>query len=175
MGGDAGSKTLPKMPSQATWKAGDTVEVKWALQANHGGGYQYRLCPASEPLTEECFFKTPLDFVGKQRYEWVNGETFEFDGVYVTEGTLPEGSMWARNPIPRNDYKQTGKGFEPSCVENKGCIPNKGGDSGCKCSGMWGPYDLQIVDKVVIPKDLPSGEYVLGWRWDCEESSQVWQ
>jgi len=40
---------------------------------------------------------------------------------------------------------------------------------------MWGPYDLQIVDKVVIPKDLPAGEYVLGWRWDCEESSQVWQ
>jgi len=44
--GDAGSKTLPKMPSQVTWKAGETVEVAWALQANHGGGYQYRLCPA---------------------------------------------------------------------------------------------------------------------------------
>ena len=27
-----------------------------------GGGYQYRLCPADEPLTEACFQRTPLDF-----------------------------------------------------------------------------------------------------------------
>jgi hypothetical protein len=27
---------------------------------------------------------------------------------------------------------------------------------------------------VVIPKDLAAGDYVLGWRWDCEESTQVW-
>eukprot|EP01045_Picozoa_sp_COSAG04_P054569 COSAG04_NODE_24459_length_321_cov_1.405405_1_plen_47_part_10 len=40
------------------------VEVIWQILANHGGGYQYRLCPADEPggLTEECFFRTPLAF-----------------------------------------------------------------------------------------------------------------
>ena len=25
-----------------------------------------------------------------------------------------------------------------------------------------------------VPAELPAGEYVLGWRWDCEMSSQVW-
>ena len=38
-----------------------------------------------------------------------------------------------------------------------------------------GSYDLEIVDTVQLPGDLASGEYVLGFRWDCEESSQVWQ
>jgi hypothetical protein len=31
-----------------------------------------------------------------------------------------------------------------------------------------------IVDEVTIPKHLAEGEYVLGWRWDCEQSPQVW-
>ena len=24
-----------------------------------------------------------------------------------------------------------------------------------------------------IPENLPAGDYVLGWRWDCEQSTQV--
>ena len=31
-----------------------------------------------------------------------------------------------------------------------------------------------ILDTLVVPADLSPGEYVLGWRWDCEESTQVW-
>jgi hypothetical protein len=30
------------------------------------------------------------------------------------------------------------------------------------------------VDRVAIPTDLPAGDWVLGWRWDCEQSPQVW-
>ena len=33
--GDHGSTTLPKMPPQATWKVGATVEVSWTIAANH--------------------------------------------------------------------------------------------------------------------------------------------
>ena len=40
--GDVGSK-LPRLPSGAVWKTGSTVETKWSIRANHGGGYQYRL------------------------------------------------------------------------------------------------------------------------------------
>ena len=32
-----------------------------------------------------------------------------------------------------------------------------------------------IVDKVQIPKDTTPGEYVLSWRWDCEQTKQIWQ
>ena len=28
--------------------------------------------------------------------------------------------------------------------------------------------------QVVVPADIPAGDYVVGWRWDCEMTSQVW-
>ena len=31
-----------------------------------------------------------------------------------------------------------------------------------------------IRDVLRIPADLPAGEYVLGWRYDCEATAQVW-
>ena len=31
-----------------------------------------------------------------------------------------------------------------------------------------------MKDKVIVPKDLPVGEYVLSWRWDCYMADQIW-
>jgi hypothetical protein len=31
------------------------------------------------------------------------------------------------------------------------------------------------VDDLRVPADLAPGEYVLGIRWDCEKSAQIWQ
>lgn len=40
------------------------------------------------------------------------------------------------------------------------------------CSGDW---TLGMVsDKVIIPKTLKPGRYVLSWRMDCEETAQIW-
>ena len=47
-------------------------------------------------------------------------------------------------------------------------------EPGFTCTGMRGPYNLEIVDRVEIPRRLAAGYYVLGWRWDCEESNQIW-
>ena len=58
-----------------------------------------------------------------------------YEGTYVSEGTIPKGSMWSMNPIPRNDTKQTGQSFKPKCEE----VPNCGSTevmSQCFCSGM---------------------------------------
>ena len=55
------------------WVAGSVVEVGWTVQANHGGGYQYRLCPAHQNLTEECFQRTPLPFTDLQSFRWADG------------------------------------------------------------------------------------------------------
>ena len=168
--GDAGTKVLPRFDTGVTWAPGDVVEVSWTIEANHGGGYQYRLAPAEGPLTESVFQKTPLAFVGKQALRWggVGGDVLRFDGTYVTQGTTPAGSAWAMNPIPRNDYKQTGQGFTPKCnTSEKRCQGMEDGSSA--------DPTLEIVDYVQIPADLPEGAYVLGWRWDCEESNQIWQ
>ena len=57
------------------------MQVTWSLTANHGGGYQYRLCPEGQNLTEECFQKMPLDFIGQQGFEWADGTKFWFGGI----------------------------------------------------------------------------------------------
>ena len=31
-----------------------------------------------------------------------------------------------------------------------------------------------IRDVVKVPANLPPGKYVLGWRYDCEATAQVW-
>ena len=76
-----------------------------------------------------------------------------------------------------------GASFEPVCDEPLACIDAKArGELGdplgaCKCSGQGAPTNpvgLEIVDMVLIPADLPAGEFVLGWRWDCEQTPQVW-
>ena len=35
-------------------------------------------------------------------------------------------------------------------------------------------HEYAIEDMLIVPKELPAGEYVLGWRWDAEMTSQVW-
>jgi len=187
--GDVGSE-LPPMPSQATWTAGSTVEVGWTVMANHGGGYAYRLAPAHAPLTEETFREMPLDFVGKSILRWDGDKStqLEFDGWRVSEGTMPAGSMWSKNPIPSGLWWREGPGFEPVCEESdackywaSGCIPGISCPTPvgvCRCSGYsnGGPLlpNLEIVDSIKIPAQLKPGKFVLQWRWDCEESDQVW-
>eukprot|EP00036_Acanthoecidae_sp_10tr_P012007 CAMPEP_0182917744 /NCGR_PEP_ID=MMETSP0105_2-20130417/1687_1 /TAXON_ID=81532 ORGANISM="Acanthoeca-like sp., Strain 10tr" /NCGR_SAMPLE_ID=MMETSP0105_2 /ASSEMBLY_ACC=CAM_ASM_000205 /LENGTH=475 /DNA_ID=CAMNT_0025054763 /DNA_START=27 /DNA_END=1454 /DNA_ORIENTATION=+ len=190
--GDFGSR-LPKGPAAANWTAGTQVEVTWGMRYNHGGGYQYRLCPADQELTEECFQKMPLDFDRtKQALVWTNGTRYSIPGVFVDEGTWPQGSTWARNPIPRVNDDNKGLAneagcpgpsgtsgpaclqFAPPCPQDTGRLPwSTDGSGQGECSGDWTAG--VISDEVIVPKDLAPGDYVLSWRWDCEETAQIWQ
>ena len=178
-----GSKSLPAAPSGTVWVAGSSVEVAWAIHANHGGGYQYRLCPRSgtTPLTESCFQKTPLNFTGRQSFRWADGVEVSFDGTYVSSGTVPAGSTWGMNPIPRDDTNHTGRSFEPRCKKDDPqhqCIGACGNHYYNESDGGPGRIECprlpEIVDYLDVPAHLAPGEYVLGWRWDCEEATQVW-
>mmetsp|Transcript_70784 Transcript_70784/g.170957 ORF Transcript_70784/g.170957 Transcript_70784/m.170957 type:complete len:466 (+) Transcript_70784:80-1477(+) len=187
--GDRGSG-LPPMAPQAYWQAGASVEVGWTVAANHGGGYAYRLARADEPLSEAAFRRTPLDFVGKAALRWdgdVAGQ-LAFDpvalGWQTDQGTVPAGSSWRKNPIPTVLWEREGPSFEPLCSESEACrgyqVHGGGapGEHACRCSGHsnGGPLlpNLEMVDRVRIPATLRPGPYVLQWRWDCEESDQVW-
>lgn len=132
---------------------------------NHGGGYSYRLCPAGEALTETCFQKMPLQFAGNRSWlRWKNGHQVEIDALRVTEGTTPSGSQWSRNPIPTC----RGTGGEP-CTQGPAFTPPAGCNETCWGYQVNGTYSggshvvemPAIVDKVLIPKDLPSGKYVV--------------
>lgn len=150
-------RDLPPVPNadRAVWEIGTLVEVGWAIFANHRGGYSWRLCPADEDLTEECFQKHPLQFAGiETALQFTNGSRQTVNAMRTTVGTTPKFSQWTRNPIPR---ASDGPGF-PFPID------------GLRSDNA----DYSLVDKVLVP-DVSPGNWILGWRWDCEESPQVWQ
>jgi len=181
------------------WKKGSVVEVGFGLNANHGGGYSYRLCKKQDGknytdyLTEECFQAGQLDLLGDISYIQT-----EKDWTYriavktkrTTNGTYPAGSQWTRIPVP-------------ACDGING-ITTTHPDGGLVLDGLCGddPTDTQfpppadvghlygygvdymnngepalnfnIVDQLKVPENLEEGEYVLSWRWDCEQTPQIW-
>ena len=109
----------------------------------------------------------PLKFVGQSFLRW-NGDRstdLGFNATRVSVGTLPHGSEWQKNPVPRDfdQWDEEGPAFEPHCPNTK--------ERPC----MGNPPNLEVVDLVRIPAGLKPGRYVLGWRWDVEETMQVWQ
>jgi len=167
------------------WRAGAVVEVGWGINANHGGGYSYRLCKLPKGgkkfLTEECFQETPLRFVGD--LQWVqygdNRSTrIGFKANRTREGTFPSGSEWTKNPIPA--CAGGWGGFldkDPDCREGTQFDPPAPGLKGFGAH-IYSPgqYDFNytIIDQVEVPAGIKQGQYVLSFRWDCEQTPQVW-
>jgi len=213
---------LPKIGHGPVWTRGTTVEVSWAIYANHAGGYSYRICKLSadgSAPTEECFQHTPLDFIGNQteiRYTDPSKASVMIPAVTTSVGTYPKGSMWRKNPVPMCNCDLGYGCFGWDTVSAFKKVNAKAGSEGS--SGMMTPYsetnfrpgqtssicptgvqfptavddvlgatpympggkmsgsqiNYQMVDKVKVPTDIPKGQYILSWRWDCEETPQVW-
>ena len=120
---------------------------------------------------------------------WNNGTRLKIKNIFVNTGTWPPGSTWARNPNPRwnDDNKglhdpsscpgptsRSGPGcaqFPPPCPQDTGRLPwSTDGSGQGECSSDWTAG--AIADRVVVPKTIAPGHYVVGWRWDCEETAQ---
>lgn len=178
--GDLGSKVLPKYPTGTVWEAGSVVETMASFRTNHGGGYQYRLCPLESELTEACFQETPMPFAHDSKLMVSDGTIIELRSVDVSEGTTPAGSTWRMLGTPdtteRRPDGQIGEnwGFEPPCIEPG--YPNHPpeGLHQSNCSGLW-MRNITMYDYLRVPEHLKPGDYVLGFRWDCESSAQIWQ
>ena len=81
------------------------------------------------------------------------GEDHNIDGVCLPCPGTP-GSDCSRC----DDNCQSGKpAFEPPCP---GCHGNR--------------HDIAVRDFVKVPQGLAPGKYVLGFRYDCEATAQVW-
>lgn len=195
----------------ATWVAGGAAKVsQGSLYANHGGGYQYRLCRASEftadgPSNEECFQRTPLEYASNS--SWVQygddeSNTTEFAAVRVTDGNTagvkPAGSVWTKFSVPncadyscvRDDAANTTE-FAPPAPgvfgfggaefpimyekeQSDAAAQNKTGPTAADAYvEMKRRYDFRIVDAVKVPDGL-SGKFVLSWRFDSEQTPQIW-
>lgn len=148
---------LPRDASPPTWTAGHNATLTWSIIANHGGGFQYRLCPANSSLSEECFQSNPLEFVGNTQdiVDPAGKVVSVVKAIRTSTGTWPKGSTWTRNPFPMD--KGVGTPL-PGLPEVFG----------------RGPFRYGLRDTVKVPTNLPTGDYVLSFRWDAEQVQQVW-
>jgi len=180
----------PGFPDVVTteWKAGSVEEASWWFFANHGGGYSYRLCKVPEEgmvgLTEECFKRGQLDFFGDK--QWVqyekDGEKTEIEALRTREGTFPEGSQWTRSPVPTCNYdEETGPDGETFILfppDTPGCSSGSQFESPLPHIDTCGIGTVllppHIIDQLVVPEDLTPGDYVLSFRWDCEQTDQIY-
>lgn len=184
----------PGFPDVVTteWKAGSVVEAAWAIIANHGGGYSYRLCKV--PLagvggvTEECFQQIPLEFSGDVQWAQYGEDVssrIQFKAHRTKQGTTPEGSQWTRNPIPNciSSFPDNPGPYDPPDYGLYDANCSLGTQYPPPAPGLFGygypapsyqpKFGFSIVDELVVP-DITPGEYVLSFRWDAEQTFQVW-
>lgn len=88
-----------------TWTVNSVVEASFSLTVNHGGGYQYRVCPKSNnnDLSNDCFEQNPLSFATDTHIVTLKdagGKQFEIPATDVSVGVRPTGSSWRRLPLP---------------------------------------------------------------------------
>ena len=98
--GDHGTKVLKPRPTGTVWKRGTVAFARQQSTAPHGGGYIYRLCPANETITEECFNRMPLEFATPEKHmlRFKNPSLDrEVKATLVTEGG---GTGWMVYPWP---------------------------------------------------------------------------
>ena len=194
---EAQGKPYELAPEANVWKAGDEAEVSYFIAANHGGGFQYRLCKLEKlmdgTMDEACFQENPLEFAGDSTWFQAGSDAASrvaFDAADVNDGNskgvMPKGSTWRKNPLPACAGASGGSTLRGSkefaCDKPQFTpIPYKDGAWGY---GIGEPTedspalnstlaDFSIIDKVKVP-DVDDGNYVVQWRWDSEQTPQVW-
>merc|ERR1719174_185387 len=153
---DLDALDLPPNADKVTWAAGSVVEVASAVFVNHGGGWSYRLCPKSSEITEECFQKHPLPFVGDSAVtHFTDGREIAIPSRHTKD------KLWSRNQIPAHHQGHDDPTLDfdmPSTMTGQAVES----------------WDYSIKEEVSLPADLAPGEYFLQWRWDAEIEPQVW-
>jgi len=146
-------------------------------------------------VTEECFQQTPLEFAsGSQIIHYEDGSHVDvkITAIDVSEGTIPTGSTWRKNPVPAcncdsgftcgQDNTTQNKPYEAQSNPGGQCPTGLQFDAPVeKLFGFFVSLDaprdaplsiVSIIDEVKVPEE--AGEYLLSWRWDCEQTPQVW-
>ena len=90
-------KLLPPVGSPEVWTRGGTAEVAWAIAANHGGGYSYRLCPADpvDAINEACFQSNHGNLISRGT---VRKFSLEMGREFLSHVKLPERVRTLQDP-----------------------------------------------------------------------------
>merc|ERR1712146_617294 len=86
------------------------------------------------------------------------------DGLRGSSCTYPESTTYTHKGSA-TPACPSGTMFEPQFTQfTQGYLTEFAGQSGGN--------KFTVMDEVNVPNE--PGEYILGWRWDCEETDQVW-
>ena len=150
----------------ATYNAGDVVTLEWCVSniADHGGLYSYRICTDDDLVAK---FIDPSHTPNAT--EMADLETcFQAGQLKCTD--VP-GQDCPVHP----DCVGTGWGCE-SATSWFACGPKDGG----RCMGQGtdscfthGADGTILRDQVKLP-DHVSNHTLIGFRWDCEDTGQLW-
>ena len=123
-------------------------EVAWWVGANHGGGYSYRLCKLPEEGTEGLTEECFQDMTLRfvGNKQWIILHNDEYRTEVVAKRTR-EGT------------------FPPGFKWTKNPLNSR------HSSEEHG----HVIDYVEVPSYLDHGRYVLSFRWDCQQSPQIWK
>jgi len=137
--------------------ASNDMTIK-ATDITEGGGIGWRLNPFPNVRTDPCDYNVTLhdgpghhcSSLGPHSSSWCPGCG---PPLFAADASCPD--------VCSKHYPGTPDGRTPTLP-----FPNPipGIDT----------HAFTVEDTVLVPDDVPAGEYVLGWRWDCDHSSQVW-
>ena len=151
--------TLPELSSGVKWQIGGEVQVSWQVRNNHGGGYAYRLCPASEPLSEACFQRRHLEIIPeKASLLFADGGLMGIKPVHVDQGTTPNGSIWARIPIAPTELGPVcipGPNDDPAAPHSCAARNNPTTECGCTPCPQTAGSDCSRCDNCGEPAYAP--------------------
>jgi len=156
----------------ATYTAGDIIDVEWCVSdaADHGGSYSYRLC------TDESI-------------------TAKFIDPNYTPNEADHDAMEAcfqRGILSCTDVPGQQCNVHPTCQPGMGCMQASswfhcdphysvpGGGNGCKAKGQAGTCYAHngagtlLRDRVKLPDNFASNHTLIGFRWDCQQTRQLW-
>lgn len=144
------------------WEQGSLQEVAYSIAATHGGVSGYRLCKREnvgvddygvDGATEQCFQSGHLSFEGQTCNRCPDDPHGATDVCYDAKEKVGEhGNVYreVREVVSHDEHYR-------------------------QCNGpIFDMATFSVVEHVRVPQDLEPGQYVLSWRWDTADTSQVW-
>jgi len=160
---------------EATYEAGQVVDVEWCVNADHGGVYAWRLC--SNQTIVDWFLQSEVGLSLQQVAEaeaCFQAGTLRCDDVDTNSCAI---GPYCEDDMECNDPGRFFHCTTPDSVsEFSTNLPNGGycatpGEPIHACNGGGGEL---VRDRIRIPTDFPPSEHtLLSYRWDSYQTSEV--
>lgn len=154
---------------QATYKAGDVIDIEWCVSnnADHGGLYSYRICSNDELVGK---FIDP-NYTPNDTEMTLLEECFQ-------AGVLKCSDVPGQDCNIHPDCVGTGWGCDSQDVADSwfACGPKDSGRCASKSVGYCYTHEGDgsiLRNQVKLPEKV-SNHTLLGFRWDCEDTGQLW-